>query len=242
MSARKLIVNADDFGQSEGINKGIIQAFEQGILTSASLMVRYPAATEAVAYAKNNQSLGIGLHVDLGEWTYKNGDWAARYEVVSLNNRYKVEKEVKRQVEAFIIMMERKPSHIDSHQHVHLRENICSVFIEIAQSLNVTLRGCSKKVKYCGDFYGQCTDGSPFHQAISVEGLQQIIARLTEGYTEMACHPGLDDYIQTMYKEERKKEVMTLCDKSIKEFIDKAGVELCSFQNLPFTNKSAVIS
>src|SRR4051794_16830036 len=47
---RYVIVNADDFGQSRGINRGIILAHEQGIVTSASLMVRWAAAAEAAAY------------------------------------------------------------------------------------------------------------------------------------------------------------------------------------------------
>ena len=63
--ARYLIVNADDFGQSTGINKGVIQAHEEGIVTSASLMVRWPAAPEAAAYARNRPGLSVGLHVDL---------------------------------------------------------------------------------------------------------------------------------------------------------------------------------
>jgi predicted glycoside hydrolase/deacetylase ChbG (UPF0249 family) len=46
-TAKYLIVNADDFGQSAGINRGIIAAHEQGMVTSASLMVRWPAAHEA---------------------------------------------------------------------------------------------------------------------------------------------------------------------------------------------------
>jgi hypothetical protein len=46
-AARYLIVNADDFGQSPGVNRGIIQGFDQGIVTSASLMVRWPAAAPA---------------------------------------------------------------------------------------------------------------------------------------------------------------------------------------------------
>ena len=50
--ARHLIVNADDYGLTSGINRGIAEAHENGILTSASLMVRYPAAAEAAAYAK----------------------------------------------------------------------------------------------------------------------------------------------------------------------------------------------
>ncbi len=236
MSDRKLIVNADDFGQSNGINKGIIQAYEKGILTSTSLMVRYPSATKAVAYAKNNPALGVGLHVDLGEWTYNNGEWTPLYEVISIDNEGEVEKEVKRQLEIFIGMMDRKPTHIDSHQHVHLRNNIRPMFMEIAQKLNITLRRCSEVVKYCGDFYGQYNDGSPYHQAISVEGLRQVLFRLPDGYTEMACHPALDDDIETMYRVEREMEVKTLCDGSINETIGTENIELHSFQNIPFNH------
>ena len=61
MSERYLIVNADDFGQSEGINRGIITAHEKGIVTSASLMVRWDAARQAAKYAGSNRALGIGL-------------------------------------------------------------------------------------------------------------------------------------------------------------------------------------
>ena len=68
MSTRYLIVNADDFGQSRGINRGITEAHEQGIVTSASLMVRWPAAPEAAAYARSHGSLSLGLHFDFGEW------------------------------------------------------------------------------------------------------------------------------------------------------------------------------
>src|SRR4051794_34872451 len=61
---RILIVNADDFGQSAAITRGIVRAHEQGIVTSTSLMVRCPAAAEAVKHAAG---LDLGLHIDLGE-------------------------------------------------------------------------------------------------------------------------------------------------------------------------------
>jgi hopanoid biosynthesis associated protein HpnK len=62
---RRLIVNADDFGRSSSINQAIIQAHREGILTSASLMVNARAAPEAVALAKANPALGVGLHLTL---------------------------------------------------------------------------------------------------------------------------------------------------------------------------------
>jgi len=64
-SARRLIVNADDFGASPGINRAVIQAQREGILTSASLMVNEPAFADAVALARQNPRLGVGLHLAL---------------------------------------------------------------------------------------------------------------------------------------------------------------------------------
>jgi hopanoid biosynthesis associated protein HpnK len=62
---RRLIVNADDFGRSTSINQAVIRAHQEGILTTASLMVNEPAFNEAVALARQNPRLGVGLHLTL---------------------------------------------------------------------------------------------------------------------------------------------------------------------------------
>ncbi len=62
---RRLIVNADDFGRSHAINQAVIRAHREGILTTASLMVNEAAADEAVALARQNPGLGVGLHLAL---------------------------------------------------------------------------------------------------------------------------------------------------------------------------------
>src|SRR6266850_4277832 len=95
---RYLIVNADDFGQSPGVNRGIVTAHEQGIVTSASLMVRWPAAAEAAAYGRTHAGLSVGLHVDLSEWVYRDETWVPLYQVVPLDNRAAVAEEVSRQL------------------------------------------------------------------------------------------------------------------------------------------------
>src|ERR1043165_4561730 len=63
--ARRLIVNADDFGRSHSINQAVVRAHREGILTTASLMVNGDAAAEAVELARQNPRLGLGLHVSL---------------------------------------------------------------------------------------------------------------------------------------------------------------------------------
>ena len=100
MAERVLIVNADDFGRSPGVNRGVIRAYEDGIVTSATLMVRWPAAEEAAAYARG-QALGVGLHVDLGEWELRDGEWESRYEVVDTSDEQAIATEIGRQLERF---------------------------------------------------------------------------------------------------------------------------------------------
>jgi len=64
-AARRLIVNADDFGRTPAINEAVIRSHREGILTTASLMVNEAASVEAVTLAKANPQLGVGLHLSL---------------------------------------------------------------------------------------------------------------------------------------------------------------------------------
>src|SRR5262249_24976449 len=119
---RVLIVNADDFGQSFGINDGVAQAHERGIVTSASLMVCWPASMEAANYAQEHRELSLGLHVDLGEWTYSGDNWVRVYQVVPEDDPTAVHDALASQLAAFRRLVGRDPTHLDSHQHAHREE------------------------------------------------------------------------------------------------------------------------
>jgi predicted glycoside hydrolase/deacetylase ChbG (UPF0249 family) len=226
---RLLIVNADDFGQSPGVNRGIIQAHEQGIVTSASLMVRWPAAREAALYARGRLELSLGLHVDLGEWRYQDGAWVSVYEVVSLEDHYAVAGEVKRQLDMFRRLADRNPTHLDSHQHVHRWDPVHSILMELSQALGIPLRHYSPPVRYCGDFYGQDGTGTPYPEGISIERLLGILTALPPGLTELGCHPGDGGELDSMYRAERVREVETLCSSRIRAALVTEGIELSSF-------------
>jgi predicted glycoside hydrolase/deacetylase ChbG (UPF0249 family) len=235
MAASKyLIVNADDFGQSAGINRGIIESHERGVVTSASLMVRWPAAAEAAEYARAHSDLSVGLHLDLGEWIYRHDEWQPLYEVVATDNdEVEILSEIVYQLERFRSLLGRQPTHIDSHQHVHLREPVRSLLVQIANDLRIGLRSCNSKARYIGDFYGQTAEGVSLPEVITVDGLIEILDRLPEGISELGCHPGFADALDTMYKAEREKEIEVLCDPVIRKTIAGLGIELCSFAELP---------
>ena len=211
------------------MNRGIIRAHEQGIVTSASLMVRWPAAREAAAYSRTRPALSLGLHVDLGEWTYRDGTWVPLHEVVPVLDRTAVAEEVSRQLEAFRQLVGRNPTHLDSHQHVHRREPVRSVLLELARELGVPLRECHPTIRYCGDFYGQTADGLPLKGVIGVDGLTKILSALALGITELGCHPGEGNDLHTMYGSERAEEVQVLCDPQIRTVLSQLGISLCNF-------------
>jgi len=231
-SKRYLIVNADDFGQSQGVNRGIIEAFEKGIVRSASMMVRWPFAVEAAAYARSHRELSVGLHVDLCEWECREGTWSALYEVVDVDDPAAVEGEVFRQVDQFRDLMGADPTHLDSHQHVHKSGPAFSIIADVARRLNIPLRGSNDSIKYCGKFYGQSGDGCPYPEGISAEALLDTIRSLPPGVTELGCHPGFPDDLISMYKAERAREVEVLCDPQIRAAISGEGIELCSFRDV----------
>src|SRR5262249_40646690 len=64
---KKLIVNADDFGLTESVNRGVLEAHHRGILTSATLMANGAAFESAVALARAAPRLGVGVHLNLSE-------------------------------------------------------------------------------------------------------------------------------------------------------------------------------
>ena len=228
-ATRVVVVNADDFGASAGVNAGIIRAHEHGIVTSASLMVRGKAAEAAADYAWDS-ALSIGLHVDLGEWAYVDGQWRAEYEVVDLHDRAAVTTELRTQIEAFQDLVGRKPTHLDSHQHVHRDEPVRSALTNMGWTLQVHVR--HNGIAYNGGFYGQAEKGDPSPEAISADALIALIDGLTDPATEIACHPAAAADLDTMYAAERLTELETLCDPRVREAIERNGVILCGFGDL----------
>jgi predicted glycoside hydrolase/deacetylase ChbG (UPF0249 family) len=234
MSRHVLVVNADDFGLSLGVNRGIQRAFDDGIVTSASLMVRAAAAVDAAARARSRPGLAVGLHVDLGEWTYESGSWAPLYDVVDFHDPRAVADEVQAQLDAFVALTGRRPTHLDSHQHVHTSEPVRSVVRSVAGALGVPVRGCDERITHRGDFYGQDGRGRSYPDLLTLDAFERIVGSLAPGWSELGCHPGeIDDLPPGAYRDEREQELAVLCDPRARDVLSRCRVELASFAELP---------
>jgi len=210
VAPRKLIVNADDLGYTPLTSAGIFAARRDGIVTSASLMVRRPDAAAAVRRAQEEGFDDLGLHLDLGEWTYLGGRWRKLYGVVALEDPVAVRDECERQLESFERLVGRPPTHLDSHQHVHRDDPVRPVARAIAARLG----------------------GRSAAECLSVEAILGILARSTADVIELGCHPGLDPDLETMYCHERRREVEVLCAAGLRERIAEAGFTLATFASL----------
>ena len=87
-------------------------------------------------------------------------------------------------------------------------------------------------IAYSGVFYGQDGRGEPVPEAITVDALVAVIEQLPPGVTELGCHPGHADDLETTYARERTREVETLCDPRVRAALDSCDVELRTFAQL----------
>jgi len=125
-----------------------------------------------------------------------------------------------------------EPTHLDSHQHVHLKEPVRRIVIESAARLGIPVRECTGGTQYCGRFYGQSGDGWPFPEGIRTDAFLQICELLQEGVTELGCHPSEANEPDSMYSAERKLELDTLCDPHVRTALVQMNIRLCSFHDI----------
>jgi chitin disaccharide deacetylase len=231
---RLLIVNADDFGVSRGVNRGIVEAHEHGIVTSTSLMVNRPAAAEAAEYGREHTALAVGLHVELRRWRVPRRPrslvwWKGRLERL-------VARDLAGQLDRFRALMGRDPTHLDAHKHRHRRQPLQSVFQTVARELDVPLRHFDPRIRFCGDFYGHNGAGRPDPDAITPAALIAVLEAMPTGVTELGCHPGYTEGLSEWYRDERVQEVETLCHPEVREAIEALRIELISFRQLAERN------
>jgi predicted glycoside hydrolase/deacetylase ChbG (UPF0249 family) len=214
-----LIVNADDLGFTDGVNRGILEAHERGIVTSASLMVDRPGTANAVELANGAPRLSVGLHVVLEE----RGELLVPPEQCA--------RELERQLDRFCELVRREPTHVDSHHHVHRDPRVTAAFIAFADRHGLPLRDHSS-ARHCGAFYGQGSGGVSRLDDISVERVLEIVDGLDGGTTELACHPGYAEGLQSRYTTEREEELRTLTDPRVRARVAELEIELVGFEAL----------
>ncbi|HWI60281.1 MAG TPA: carbohydrate deacetylase [Symbiobacteriaceae bacterium] len=232
---KRLIINADDLGLSEGANLGILRAHQTGIVTSATVMMNMPGAVAALSLARQHPSLGVGIHLtltggrplspDVPSLTDADGSFLKN---ASSPKRDELECELRAQVEAFLASG-LTPTHLDSHHHVHLQiPAVAAIVLGLAEELKVPVRGLGGPARFIGSFYGTGN--------ITPDALVAIMDGLEEGETgEIMCHPAYLDpelLAGSRYALERVHELTTLIDPAVRKAAAVRGIQLVSYRDL----------
>lgn len=235
-----LITNADDFGFTRDVNQGIVHAHREGILTATTLMATGAAFEHAVALARENPTLDVGVHLVLvGSEGYP--DTLTRL-LVSLG-RIRIYEELAVQVRK-VMDAGIRPTHLDTHKHTHLLPPVLDAVIRIAGDFKIPWvrrplarfglfervlerHGCRTTHNFSGfAVTGKYDSGK----------LARLIRRLPEGITEFMCHPGFctDELreARTRLKESRRQELDALTSAEVRAALEEANVKLARYADL----------
>ena len=252
MSTKRLIVNADDLGRTEGINEGIFDAHRRGVVTSATMMVNYPAARRVSVLSRDSPGLGIGLHVALSggvpalppeylrSMVDAKGMLPAKPEGLAAADPAEVLAEVRAQLKRFREIMGRDPTHFDSHHHSH--REVPAVFeaiLAVAWETGLPVRNVSPAMgerlrregiptpdHFVEDFYAE---GATLNDLIG------IVEDLPAGTSEIMCHPAVvDEELRSTsgYAEPRTRELDVLTNGAVRQALQRSGVRLIHFGQL----------
>lgn len=246
----KLIVNADDFGYSKGVNLGIVEAHRDGVVSSATMMVNMPGLEHAVRLAKENPFLGVGIHLvltcgspvsgNVPTLTDENGRFRRGQEHLGYADTEDVEREFLAQLERFW-STGLKLTHVDSHHHVHTHETVLPVVLRLADRFGLPIRNpwtyaprnveqghrVSTTEGFSHHFYGDDLTGKTFIQI--VDGLAKYST------AEIMTHPAyLDEelLVGSSYSRQRARELQVLTSSQVKDFIKQSKVQLAAFNEI----------
>ena len=248
---RRLIVNADDLGRTSGINEGIFAAHEKGLVTSATLMVIYPAAEEASQSLDQFPDLGVGLHLQLSggipllapdsvpSLVDEDGRLPAKPDGLIDIAPDQVRIEVDAQFERFRDLTGRLPTHLDGHHHCLRHPLVGEALIEVARQWHLPIRRASPQVAdwllqtgvpttdvFIEDFYGE---------EARLDSLLGMLERVGPGTTEIMCHPGLSDdglRSDSAYSDQRKEELAILTHPDVRRALQIHDIHLTHFGEL----------
>lgn len=249
--ARSLIVNADDYGLTAGVSRGILDAHRRGIVTSTTLLVNRPV-DPALIEALESSRLGVGLHMNLtlgppvapatrvaslvdGEGRFvRDAREAARR---ARPDEARIE--LGMQIDEFRRIMGRFPTHLDSHHHVGRLEPILELVLDFARAIKVPVRTQDPEVRAMArklalktpdHFMGESGPDAYW----SSERVLGHLRDLPGGVTEFMTHPGYydDDLSYSRYGQQRETEMTGLTDPEARTLIEREGIRLIHFGDL----------
>ena len=286
---KRLIVNADDFGFTRGVNAGIARAHQTGIVTSTTIMANGEAFEDAVELARANPGLGIGCHLavvggrpvaersrirslvddegalpaTLTKLMIKLARGSVSTDDIACEFRWQLDR---------VVRVGIQPTHLDTHKHSHTHPQVMEALARVAAefgikcvrnpfegvfapahlsslskwaylkqyALSAAIQPGAGQFKRLARASGLRTPdrflGVGLTGMLDSAAIRSMMESLSEGTTELMCHPGVcDDDLErahTRLKRERERELEALSDTSLRRVAEEQGIELINYREL----------
>ncbi len=272
--AAQLIVNSDDYGRSSNVSRGIREAHVRGIVSSTTCMMNFDNVVDDLALAlQETPDLGLGVHLVLTagrpllparQLPSLTSDGGSFHKLPQLMERLadvnpvEAQAEWRAQIERFIRVTGRKPTHLDSHHHSsYFSEGLFRAMLELAQDYQcairpMTVQGDGDEMaglppgvvahareyapRLLAEFAPPRADGfyaSFYDELATQEELLRILHSLpAEGVYELMCHPGYSDpalEASTVYARQREQELSVLTHETISQALAERGIRLTTY-------------
>lgn len=273
----RLIINADDYGRTPEISRGIREAHLRGLVTSTTAMMNMPSVAADIKIAlQETPHLGLGVHLVLTagkpllpasqvpSLITPAGNFLKLEALVSRApslNPAEAKAEWRAQIEAFIAVAGKKPTHLDSHHHSSYftpglfqamlelaREDGLAIRLPIAHSAAQNIDGLPDELapamlesgtQLLEHFQPRSPDAffASFYDETATRGefLRILSHFLPNGTFEIMCHPGYVDEAfakASVYAYQRQIELEILTDPAMRQEVEKRGIQLISFAQL----------
>lgn len=248
---KKLIINADDFGLTEGTNLGIIKGIKEGIVSSTTVMINMPYAYEGIEILKSMAFKSAGVHLTLtaGYPTLSTREvpslvdregkfYRRRNELFPKLMLEDVEKELRNQIQLFI-KTGLNPSHLDGHHHIHMYDGIREIVVKLAKEFNLPVRYADDKTKgYLEENNIITTDGFSmefYGERANIDTIKDNLINFNGNSFEFMCHPAFVDkelMELSSYNSYRGKELLILTNKDLMNWVKDNGFNLIGFNEL----------
>ncbi|WP_096186985.1 chitin disaccharide deacetylase [Evansella halocellulosilytica] len=233
----KIIVNADDFGLSKGVNEGIFVGLRNGAIDSTTMMMNMPGTEDALKRCKEYPELNVGIHLvltggspllkDVPTLTDDKGQFlrSSRYETEDPNantlDLLEVEAEWEAQINRFL-KEGMKPSHLDGHHHIHSWSPLLPVINRLANKYELPVRNSFDDTVTSLKLYSDVFDAGFYGDGVGVDYFRQLLEKYkgTNKVVEVMSHPGyVDEELrrQSTYVEKREEELNILMSSEVRE-------------------------
>ncbi len=248
----KLIINADDFGRTRGINYGIVEAMKNGTLSSTTIMMNMPYAEQAVNLVKKEAITSIGVHLTFIEKSLslgktlvdENGVFKKYPELMEEADVEEIKTEMRVQIDK-LISMGINPTHLDGHHHVHLYSlKMTEAVFAVAREYKLPVRvGRIGKTTRAGEEIIvpdwirtiDLFEDRYYADKVGVEDFRGFVGdAMIYDVVELMCHPAFlcTDTLKSSYSYPRLTELDVITSDEVKEFIKSKGIEIVDYSAL----------